>query len=268
MCRKFVLVSSLEAIEKRFNIKASVRINPYTGIIVAPGDGTFVMTQKDPKQFTLSEFGMTPAWAGKPMSLINARAEGNKNPKNDPLYTGSPSIFLKPAFKRPLVTQRCIVIADAFIAWSAATKQPFLVYLRNHERPFGLAGLYDMWINPETKAEHHGFTIITVPGNALLHQLPAFRMPVIIPKGREARWLRSSNHLTDILGMLEIFPAEKMNAYPIDSDFDKITPVTANSLKPAGNRIYTEVEPRVIPHRHWGHKQKGAGAGTWRKNGE
>jgi len=63
-----------------------------------------------------------------------------------------------------------------------------------------------------TLAVLNSFTIITVPGNSLIHQLPATRMPVILPKGRETDWLKPSKHLSEILGMLEIFPAEKMNA--------------------------------------------------------
>jgi len=27
-----------------------------------------------------------------------------------------------------------------------------------------------------------------------------------------------------------------------------------------------EVEQKIIPHRHWGHKQKVEGGGTWRGN--
>ena len=213
----------------------------------------------------LSSVGMTPTWAKEPMQLINARAEGNKNPKNDPLFSGGKAIFMKPSFKRPLISQRCIIIADAYVEWSTVTRQPYLVYLRDRERPFGMAGLYDTWIHPETKAELHGFTIITVPGNALVHQLPATWMPVIIPKGREVPWLRSSNHLSDVLGMLEIFPAEKMNAYPIRHGFEKSLQVSSPDLKPTGDRIYSEVERKVIPHRHWGHKQKGVIGGTWRR---
>jgi putative SOS response-associated peptidase YedK len=209
---------------------------------------------------------MTPAWAKQPLNLINARAEGNKNPKNDPMFTGGYAIFMKPAFKRPLFSQRCIVIADAFIEWSTTTKQPYLIYLRGHERPFGMTGLYDVWINPDTKAELHSFTIITVPGNSLIHKLPAARMPVIIPKGREKNWLRSSSHLSEVLGILEIFPAEMMNAYPISKEIELPGLYTIDILKPAGERIYKEFEQKFIPRRHWGHKQKGAGEATWRGN--
>jgi putative SOS response-associated peptidase YedK len=65
------------------------------------------------------------------------------------------------------------------------------------------------------KAELHSCIIITVPGNSPVHKLPASRMPVILPKGRESDWLKSSKTLSEILGMLEIFPAERMNTYPL-----------------------------------------------------
>jgi putative SOS response-associated peptidase YedK len=195
-----------------------------------------------------------------------ARAEGNKNPDNNPFFTGSKGIFMKPAFKRPVVLKRCVVIADAYIEWSTKTHQPYLIYLQKHQRPFGMAGLYDIWENPDTGLHHHSFTIITVPGNTLIHQLPASRMPVILLRGRETDWLKPSNHLSTILGMLEIFPAEKMNAYPISKDIELPGNFTSDILKPTGERLYTEVEKKFIPQRHYGHKLKGAGNGTWRGN--
>jgi putative SOS response-associated peptidase YedK len=266
MCQKFILASSLATIEKSFSVFADSRLEYKPRFVLVPGEMTLVITQLDPKQLTLSKFGMTPTWAKQPMNLINARAEGNKNPKNDPMYTGGQAIFMKPAFKKPLHTQRCIVIADAYIEWSSTTKQPYLIYLRDHNRPFGMAGLYDKWINPETKAETNSFTIITVPGNSLIHQLPASRMPVILPKGRESDWLKPSKHLSEILGMLQIFPAERMNAFPVSKEVDLPGLFTLDNLKPVGEKLYKEAEQKFIPHRHWGHKQKSAGSGTWRWN--
>jgi len=264
MCHKFILVSNLTIIEKKFSVIAGTKVEWEPHVIVFPGEETLIITQQNPKQLTLSKFGMTPTWSKQPMSLINARAEGNKNPDNDPLFTGGKSIFMKPAFKRPLVSQRCVVVADAFIEWSTKTKKPYLVYLRDKVRPFGMAGLYDVWINPDNKAEIHSFTIITVPGNPLIHELSASRMPVILPKGRERDWLRPSNHLTDILRMLDMYPADKMNAYPICKQIESEGPYSSEILKPIGDRIYSEIGQKFIPQRHYGHKQKSAGSGTWR----
>jgi putative SOS response-associated peptidase YedK len=263
MCNKFILRSSRETIEKRFNLSPNTKIEWEPRIIVSPRDKTLIITQQSPKEIILSTYVMTPLWAKQPMNLINARAEGNKNPDNNPLFTGSKGIFMKPAFKRPVVLQRCVVIADAYIEWSNTTHQSYLIYLQKHQRPFGMAGLHDIWNNPDTKAELHSFTIITVPGNTLIHQLPTSRMPVIIPKGRETDWLRPSNHLTSILGMLEIYPAERMNTFPINKNIKLSVPYTSDMLKPVG--VYAEVDQKFIQQRHYGHKQKGAG-GMWRGN--
>lgn len=258
----FVLGSRLEAIEKKFSVMAPTHLEWEPSTIVYPGCQSLIITQQDPRVLTLSKFGLTPSWAKESMCLINARAEGNKNPHNDPHYSGSKAIFMKPAYKRLLFSQRCIVVADAFIEWSA--QKPYLVYLRNKDSPFGMAGLFDVWINPETEAENHTFTINTVPGNPLIQEISVARMPVILPKGRERDWLRSSYHLTDILGMLEMYQADRMNAYPISIQVESGGPYSSEILKPVGDRIYTEIEPKFIPQRHYGHKQKGAGSGTWR----
>ena len=142
MCYKFILAGNLAAIEKKFNVRAGIRLEWEPHYVVSPGDETLVITQQNPGQLTLSKFGLIPSWSKHSVALINARAEGNKNPGNDPHFTGGKSIFMKPAFKRPLVSQRCVVIADAFIEWSAQTKQPYLVYLRDKARPFGMAGCF------------------------------------------------------------------------------------------------------------------------------
>jgi hypothetical protein len=91
-------------------------------------------------------------------------------------------------------------------------------------------------------------------------------MPIILPKGREIDWLKPSNHLSTILHMMEPYPVEKMNAYPISKDIELSGPYTSDILKPVGERLYAEVEKKFIPQRHYGHKLKGAGSGTWRGN--
>lgn len=267
MNQLLVLTSSLEEIERRFGAVAPPRLEWGTKRIISPQNETLIITQQNPRLLSLSSFGMTPAWARQPMNLIHARAEGNKNPDNDPAYTGSRAIFMKSAYKKPLMTRRCVVIADALVECQAATGQSYLVYLRNNDHPFGIAGLYDIWINPGSGVEYHTFTIITVPGNPLYHILSVSRMPVIISKGKETDWLRSSNHLTEILRMLKIFPAEQMNAYPVSKEILIPGIPAVRIFKPVGNRIYQETGQKIIPHsHHYGHKQKGAGNSTWRGN--
>ena len=150
MSKKFVLASDLQRIETRFN----ARLSPNTIEIpklyaVSGGDETFVITSQEPHLIQVFKFGMTPFYSHEQLNLINARAEGDKNGADIPDYNGSKAIFLKQAFRKPIQSQRCLVIADAYYEWSDQNK-PYLVYLQNKNRPFAFAGLYDQWKNPES----------------------------------------------------------------------------------------------------------------------
>ena len=87
MCKKFVLASDLQRIEPRFN----ARLGPDIAEIpkhyaVSGGDGTYVITSQEPHLIQVFKFGMTPFFAERPLNLINARAEGDKNGSDNPGY--------------------------------------------------------------------------------------------------------------------------------------------------------------------------------------
>jgi len=246
MPRNYIIGSTLETIKTRFNVESPSITDWNQGHIISPGDEALIITQENPKEIILSTFGMIPAWSKKPLPIINARAEGDKNPDNNPSFTGSKAIFRSPAFQKPIFFHRCLVIADAFIEWSTTgSQQPYLVYLRNHERPFTMAGLYYLWVNPATLEKHHTFTIITVPGNTLLHKLPYTRMPVILEKGKENRWLKPDLSLCAILGKLQKYPSRLMNAYPISPKIKDNSADFKKLLQPIGNKVLNEVETNL-----------------------
>jgi len=191
------------------------------------------------------------------MQIIHARAEGDKNPGNDPDFRGSKAIFLKRAFQKPLFTGRCIIIADAFIECSGdLNRQPFLFFLRNRERPLGFAGLYDIWRDIQTGEYLHSFAIITVAANSLVRKINCSRMPVILPRGKELRWLKPTNTLTEILGMLTKYPSDKMDAYPVSNELNESGPFDRNMLMPSGERLSKETAPPVLSRKGHYHKSK------------
>ncbi|KAF0196084.1 MAG: yoaM [Bacteroidetes bacterium] len=258
MCRRYILASKLDTIESRFGVRASFPDGWDPSIVVVPGDQTLIITRQNPGDLILSEFGMTPSWAKSKMQLINARAEGDKNPGNDPSFSGSRAIFLKPAFQKPLFSQRCIVVADAYIECSSGIlPKPYLFYLREHRHPIGFAGLFDIWKNPENGALLHSFTIITVPANSLVRGMPFSRMPVILPFGRESRWLKPTLSLAEILGMLTKYPSKLMNAYPLSGKILQSGPFSKEILLPAGQKLLSETLPAPLPQRsYFEHKKR------------
>ncbi|MCO5265449.1 MAG: SOS response-associated peptidase [Lentimicrobium sp.] len=258
MLQRYILTGHSEAIAERFGVKASLYAPWEPPVIVIPGHETPIITQQKPTELTLSTFGMTPCRAKNKMLITHARAEGDKNQENSPEFKGSKAIFLKPAFQKPLFSQRCIIVADAFIEQPAGIfTHPYLIYLRQRQHPIGLAGLYDLWINPVNNEPLHSFTMITVAANSLMRSLPAARMPVILPFGQESRWLKPTLSLAEILRFLTKYPSKQMNAYPLSSKVMQAGPFTREILQPTGAKLFTENQSAAIPRSsYYGHRKK------------
>ncbi|HET6558157.1 MAG TPA: SOS response-associated peptidase [Prolixibacteraceae bacterium] len=240
MCNKFVLVSDSEIIGSRFRT-TSHKSEPFVApsYAVGCGDATYVITAESPYELQAIQFGMTPYMAKAPMNLINARAEGDKNASNDPNYRGPNQIFLKKAFMKPIQSQRCLVLADAYYEWSAA-KKPYVVYLQNKERPFAFAGIYDRWENPGTGEILTSFAIITTTANSMLQSLGVKRMPVILSKGEERDWLKDTLPLAWVLKMLKPLDPRKMNAYPVADIINSMQANNPDMIRPIGERLQSE----------------------------
>ena len=118
MCGRYVTVSKLKAIEKRFNARAQQPglYQPNTNI--SHGEYAPVVTGENPGEIQFFQFGFTPSWAKKQFYMINARSEGDHNKTDDPAYHGEKGIINKPMFRKAIRSQRCLVIADCFIFFS------------------------------------------------------------------------------------------------------------------------------------------------------
>jgi putative SOS response-associated peptidase YedK len=104
---------------------------------IKPGDSSRIITGENPKLMQQFRFGLEGFRTVQPF----LRAEGNRNPEDDPNYSGSNAIFLQPGMNRLIRSRRCLVLVDAFI--TGKPEAPYLVYLRNKERPFCIAGLWN-----------------------------------------------------------------------------------------------------------------------------
>ncbi|MFO8128546.1 MAG: SOS response-associated peptidase [Bacteroidales bacterium] len=249
MCGRYVLVQKTEVLEKRFNANVPEGIEIKPSYNISPGQYAPVITNENPREIRLFRFGMTPFWAGKPLYLLNARTEGDHNKDNDPGYKGLKGIITKPAFRKPIRSQRCLVPADCFIEGTTSEKlsKPFVVYLRNRERPFSFAGIWDTWTNRETGEVISSFAIITTVANALLRKLPHHRSPVILDRKHEAKWLSNDLSLADATALLKPFSSGRMNAYPVSPGIKNPGADHAGLLKPVGEKLYPEYAARSSP---------------------
>jgi len=246
MCGRYTLVTKVSAIEKRFNVSASeaVRADFVPNTNISHGNSALVITDKEPGQLSMFQFGFTPSWAKKQYYVINARAEGDKNKANDHLYTGAKEIFKKPMFRQSIRSKRCLVVADCFYEGpeKEKLKKPHVVYLRGGKRPFAFAGIWDEWVDVETGELIESFAIITTVSNEVTRAIGHHRCPVVLSYEDERAWLDKNASLPEVLSLLTPYPANLMNAYPVDPQMRSPQSNGMHLLDPIGERLFPEFE--------------------------
>ncbi len=240
MCGRYVVVSKITEIEERFQVNMPFELPPNYNL--GPGSVAPVITSDKPYEVQLFKFGLTPFWAKKRMYLFNARAEGDHNSENDPLYKGALGIISKPAFRKAIRSNRCLIIADAFIEGTIVDKldSPFLVHLGAAERPFAFAGIWDEWVDKNTGEMIRSFAIITTTPNDLLMRLPHHRSPIILSRADETKWLDSDLPLAEVTALLHPYTGNYMNAYPIARDIKNPRANAPALLQPIGPSVISE----------------------------
>lgn len=247
MCGRYILVQKLEKIANRFELDISADIDYAPSYNIGPGKLALVITNEGEMRMEMMQFGMQPFWAKKTMLLINARAEGNRNQENKMHYRGAKDIINKPAFRKPIRSQRCLVIADAFVEGTTTDglSDPYLVFLKNKNRPFAFAGIYDEWTDLKTGQKKRGFAVITAGPNELMQKIPHHRSPVILKPFQEKKWLNQASPLTDITAMLSPYEADRMDAYPITPKIKSTRIDIPELIDPLGKHLNANAEIRV-----------------------
>ena len=124
-------------------------------------------------------------------------------------------------------------MADGFYEWQKVGdgKRPVFIRLKSG-RPFGFAGLYEVWEPPEGDAVTT-CTIITTEANEIMKPVHD-RMPVIIPKEKEDLWLDPEvKDQEKLLDLLKPYPADQMEAYPVSRRVNSPANNSPDCIKPA-----------------------------------
>jgi len=196
---------------------------------VAPTDEVLaVATSKGVRRLGSFSWGLVPSWskdARKGRPLVNLRAD---------------TVMTRPAFRRLLAAHRCIVPADGFYEWQAATperpKRPVFIHRRDGQ-PLALAGLWAAWRASDADDDTAWLrtcTIITAEPNELVAPVHD-RMPVILPPESWDRWLDSTIDDTAMLGeLLVAHPAEQMELWPVSTEVNSVRNDGPSLVEPVG----------------------------------
>jgi len=201
MCGRYSLSKSKLELEERYQAEMLEPFGPRYNI--APTQLVPVITSESPKGFSHFYWGITPEFSkNKPVSqkFINARAE---------------TVTEKISFRSSFEKRRCLVPADGFYEWKKVGKKTRVPYrfVLSDESIFSFAGIWEEYEN-ESGIVQHTFLILTTNPNNLVAEVHD-RMPAIIKKEDEAKWMDKYSSESDLLSLLKSYPADEMNSFPV-----------------------------------------------------
>ena len=219
MCGRFEIHSPIDIIAEIFGI-AEWDIEYPPRYNIAPSQDILLVINDGKRKLIKSRWGFVPSWSrdlNTGYRMINARAE-----------TVAGSRTFKSAFGK----QRCLVVADGFYEWrkEGTTRKPFYIRLKSH-KPFGFAGLYNIWTSPEGE-QLYTSTIMTTDANELITPIHE-RMPVITPADKYDVWLDPTVQDGSALeGVLRPYPSGEMECFPVTPKVNSFKYNSPENIKP------------------------------------
>ncbi len=227
MCGRYTLHTEKEALAARFGFDPGDLPQLAPRYNIAPTDRVLALRVVDgARRAALLRWGLVPYWAkaidAQPL-MINARVEGVES---------------RPAFREPLRRQRCLIPADGFYEWQAPLlpskrKIPHFIGLASGE-PFAMAGLWSRWRPKDELGAEPLFScaILTTAANSAVRALHD-RMPVILPREAEARWLDPGldDDVDALLALLAPRPAEELELHPVSTRVNSVKNDDASLLE-------------------------------------
>jgi putative SOS response-associated peptidase YedK len=210
MCYHLSLAQNLRYLENRFGaeLEQLARYEPsyHTAAFTSPRHP--VIADEEPGRISLFEWGLIPRWVLNEEQARDVR-KGTFNAKSE-------TIFQKPSFRASVLDRRCLVLADGFFEWQAigGKKYPYHIRLKSGEA-FAIAGIWDRW--GAADAQRRTFSVVTTGANPLLARIhnTKKRMPVILGRGDEGRWLEKGLSESQVRSMMQPYDETAMEAHTV-----------------------------------------------------
>jgi putative SOS response-associated peptidase YedK len=219
MSSRYSISLNAAALEKRFEIDVPAGYKPRYN--AAPSQLLPVITNTGSAGLSFFYWGIAPEWAkNKAISekLIHTREDGIKE---------------KPALRKTLQKQRCLIPADGFYAWKRVGKKtqiPYRFELKN-KQSFAIAGLWEEY-DDENGTFIHTFTLITTKANDVLSPFQD-SMPVLMETGLEKEWLRNDLSEEKLLNCLKSNLSNQLDFFSISPRINNLINDDAMLMRPA-----------------------------------
>jgi len=202
-----------------------------------PGDMMQFLSSHRPHEFSSFRFGMTPGNYKEDKPIFDAPVEGDRHVTDDGIL--KKGIIQSALFRKQIREQRGILPLDYFIVENAEGK-PYLVFLKEKKRPIGLACVWDCWKKDILDPLVYGFSVITVPVFGEFLNAGITRLPLILNDRHYKRWLKTDGMLTLVSNLLQPFPEELINAFPISDEILSNADNDRSLINPVGDVVISE----------------------------
>lgn len=209
MCGRFSLTIDLEFLLEWFSFSVG-GLEYWPRYNIAPTQSVLTYGARGAHTAEYMRWGLIPSWKIPDQKLplmINARDD---------------TLPFNGVFKQLLQRRRCLILADSFYEWrrNGKEKTPLRIGLKGWE-PFGFAGLWDTWHDPE-KGEVQSCTIITCSPNEFMKPIHN-RMPLILPPEAYGPWLDNDKHnLDELMSLLRPDPSNAMEACRVSYQLNSV----------------------------------------------
>ena len=240
MCGRYAASRSPDDLVEEFDIERVVAdVVPGPSWNVAPTDPVpAVLVRKGEqaleRQLRVARWGLVPSWAKDAKGgarMINARFE---------------TVAEKPAFRKAFAARRCLLPADGYFEWytsESGTKQPFFISRRDG-RSLSMAGLYEIWRDPQADADAPlvwSVTVITTSAQDELGHIHD-RMPMFVEQERWEHWLDPAvGEPEELRGLLQPALPGLLEARPVSSAVGNVRnngPELVEPVEPADGTLF------------------------------
>jgi putative SOS response-associated peptidase YedK len=224
MCGRYAATRRVEDLVEEFEVDDVPGQPLPPDYNVAPTKPVYAVVERaERRRLAVATWGLVPSWAKDPAlgaRLVNARVETAAD---------------KPAFRAAFRHRRCLLPADGYYEWyqpqqasgssqgprGRPRKQPFFIH-RADGGILALAGLYELWRDPQVVEGHPGgwrwtVTVLTTSASDELGRIHD-RMPLLVPRSGYAAWLDPSIDTPDeVRGLLVPATPGLLEAYPVST---------------------------------------------------
>lgn len=219
MCGRFALHHPNDEIHERFSVQRPSFLTEqagYSGCVprynIAPTQFITVVNAK--RILQQMRWGLIPSWSRDGKPFINARSE---------------TISEKPSFRANFAARRIIVPCSGFYEWrtEGKVKVPLHIRMRSGEL-FGIAAIYEPGETPTV-------ALLTTAANEAIRVLHD-RMPVILPREDEDRWLAGTPE--EAAGLFRSYPAEVLEIFTVSSRVNGVKDDDLGLLEPERRGLF------------------------------